>query len=138
MIDILVTSMPQLKLLYPTNQDWKKIKFIIMLLELIYEVTKLLSSSNHPTIRDLQTVFLVITTFLTKIQNQPSLIETHIAQKITEKLYDYWKKLQSYFYELVLFDLSTKFITFKSYTKKYNACQMIYTTYQAYESFIEN
>src|SRR3954451_9329693 len=53
MTDILVVSMPQLKLLYPTDREWEKIKAIMTLLQPIYEATKLLSSSNHPNIGDL-------------------------------------------------------------------------------------
>ena len=61
-----------------------------------------------------------------------------IAEKITQKLDDYWDNLQSYFYEAVLLDLSTKFATFKSSTDKYNACQMIHMTYEAYVPIVED
>jgi len=66
MTNILVVSMPQLKQWYPTDQEWEQINAIIELLEPIYEATKLLSSSNHSTIGDLQTVFFVITPLFTE------------------------------------------------------------------------
>src|SRR2546423_7195574 len=138
MTDILVVSMPQLKQLYPTNRAWEKIKAIMTLLQLIYEATKLLSSSSHPTIRDLRTVFLVITTLLTEAQSKSRSIEARIAEKITQKLDDYWDDLQSYFHEAVLLDPSTKFATFKSSTDKYNARQMIHMTYEAYAPIVED
>lgn len=57
MTDILVASVPQLKSSYMTDQDWVNINTIMILLEPIYEATKLLSSSSHPTIGDVRTVF---------------------------------------------------------------------------------
>ena len=108
------------------------------LLQPIYEATKLLSSSSHPTIEDLRTVFLIITTLLTEAQSKSRSIEARITEKITQKLDDYWDDLQSYFHEAVLLDPSTKFMTFKSSTDKYNARQMIHVTYQAYALIIED
>ena len=86
MTDILVVSMPLLKQLYPTDRDSEKIKDIMTILEPIYKATKLLSSSNYPTIGDLRTVFFVITELLTEAQTESNSTKARVAKKISEKL----------------------------------------------------
>ena len=70
MTDILVVSIPQLKKKYMNIQDCDNIKTIITLLEPIYEATKLLFSSTHPTIGDMHAVFSVIIAHLTEAKNK--------------------------------------------------------------------
>ncbi len=138
MTDILVVSMPLLKQLYPTDRDWEKIKDIMTILEPIYKATKLLFSSNHPTIGDLRTVFFVITELLTEAQTESNSTKARVAKKISEKLDDYWDELKSCFLESVLLDPSTKFTTFRSNADKFNACQTIQMLYEIYAPLVES
>ena len=108
------------------------------LLKPIYEATRLLSSSSYPTIGDLRTTFFVITALLTEAQGDTNQTRARVAQKINEKLSEYWDELQSYFYETVLLDPSTKFTTFTSDADKYRACQAICTTYKVYAPSTED
>ncbi|CAG8534407.1 809_t:CDS:2 [Cetraspora pellucida] len=116
--DILVVSMPNLKQQYMNNQDWDNIKAVMTLLEPIYEATNLLSSSTHPTIGDVHTIFFVIITHLTEAKNEENLMKSCISIKILEKLNKYWNKLQSALSESVLLDPSFKFSSFRSGSEK--------------------
>src|SRR2546421_3908578 len=138
MTDILVVSKPSLRPLYPTDPEWKQIESIMALLKPIYEATRLLSSSSYPTIGDLRTAFFVITALLTEAQGDTNQTTARVAQKINEKLSEYWDELQSYFYETVLLDPSTKFTTFTSDADKYRARRAICTTYKVYAPSTED
>ncbi|CAG8618834.1 9563_t:CDS:2, partial [Gigaspora rosea] len=94
--------------------------------------TKLLSSSSHPTLGDLRTVFYVIMEILDDAQIELDSVKGRIAKKISNKINHYWDELQLYFYEAVLLDPSTKFTTFESDTQKHNALLKIRSTYQNY------
>lgn len=138
MTDILVASVPQLKSSYMTDQDWVNINTIMILLEPIYEATKLLSSSSHPTIGDVRTVFFVIIMQLTEAKNEVNPIKSRIAEKILEKLDKYWNELQSALPEAVLLDPSSKFSTFGSSFEKDNVRQIVNETYQSYAPPVDN
>ncbi|CAG8652439.1 3578_t:CDS:2, partial [Ambispora leptoticha] len=132
MTDILVVSMPQLKQQYMTIQDWNNIQIVITLLEPIYEATKLLSSSTHPTIGDVRTVFFVIVTHLTEAKREINSTKSRISEKILEKLDKYWNELQSSLPEAVLLDPSSKFSTFYSSYERNYVRQIINKTYKNY------
>lgn len=108
------------------------------LLEPIYEATKLLSSSSHPTLGDLRTVFYVIIEVLDDSQIEEDTIKGQIAKKISRKIDHYWNELQTYFHEAVLLDPSTKFTTFEYSTQRDDALRKIRSTYQTYLPAEEN
>ncbi|CAB4481103.1 unnamed protein product [Rhizophagus irregularis] len=66
--DILVASNPLLKDISPNDEDWKELDSLVTLLEPVYQATNLLSASNHPTFKDLCTVFLVIVNVINEAQ----------------------------------------------------------------------
>ncbi|CAG8787792.1 10335_t:CDS:2, partial [Cetraspora pellucida] len=98
----------------PSFEELKR--SIMKLLEPIYEATKLLSSSSHPTLGDLRTVFYVIIEVLDDSQIEEDTIKGQVAKKISRKIDYYWYELQTYFYEAVFLDPSTKFTTFEHTT----------------------
>ncbi|CAG8692129.1 4883_t:CDS:2, partial [Gigaspora rosea] len=112
MTNILVVSLSNLRPLYLTDDDWEKISV----------TTKLLSSSSHPTLGDLRTVFYVIMEILDDAQIELDSVKGSIAKKISNKIDHYWDELQLYFYEVVLLDPSTKFMPFESDTQNMMHC----------------
>ncbi|CAG8778798.1 10764_t:CDS:2, partial [Cetraspora pellucida] len=95
----------------PSFEELKRL--IMKLLKPIYEATKLLSSSSHPTLGDLRMIFYVIIEVLNNSQIEEDTIKGQIAKKISRKIDYYWNELQTYFHEAVLLDPLTKFTTFE-------------------------
>ncbi|CAI2197819.1 7968_t:CDS:2 [Funneliformis geosporum] len=60
MTNILIASNNQLKYIYPTDEGWLDINDLCILMEPIYEATKLISGSSYPTQEDLYIAFTII------------------------------------------------------------------------------
>ncbi|CAI2190772.1 7586_t:CDS:2 [Funneliformis geosporum] len=86
MTDILVTSNNQLKYIYPTDEVWHDINDLCILMEPIYEATKLISENSS-------TLSL-------------------IATAINNKLYEYWIYLNKSSKIASIIDLSHKLSIF--------------------------
>ncbi|CAG8748917.1 2701_t:CDS:2 [Gigaspora rosea] len=118
MTDILVASLPELRHLYLTDNNWEQI-----------------SPSDT---WDLRTVFYIIIEVLDDSQIEEDTIKGQIAKKISRKIDHYWNELQTYFHEAVLLDPSTKFTTFEHSTQRDDALRQIRSTYQTYIPAEEN
>src|SRR6266511_4929301 len=52
-LDFLVYSNKHLETAYLNDDEWKQVRSMIILLELMYKATKILSSSSYPTVSDI-------------------------------------------------------------------------------------
>src|SRR6266542_5025358 len=52
-LDFFVCSNKHLKIAYLNNDEWKQVRSMIVLLELMYKITKILSSNSYPTVSDI-------------------------------------------------------------------------------------
>src|SRR6266498_5375579 len=52
-LDFLVCSNKHLEIAYLNDDEWKQVRSMIVLLELMYKATKILSSSSYPTVSDI-------------------------------------------------------------------------------------
>ncbi len=52
-LDFLVCSNKHLETTYLNDNEWEQVRSMIVLLKLIYKVTKILSSSSYPIVSDI-------------------------------------------------------------------------------------
>ncbi|CAG8738956.1 4122_t:CDS:2, partial [Acaulospora morrowiae] len=105
-------------------------KMLTILLEPIFEATRIISASSHPTLSDLHMVLVVITDILKEAQQENNTIIKWIVDKMEKKLNKYWGELKSAFHKAIILDPNSKLASFKD-EEKCEAQNMIYTTYKA-------
>ncbi len=85
---------------------------MIVLLELIYKVTKILSSSLYPTVSDIQLTFARILRHIELYINDHSIEESIMADSICKKLDNYWQIFDTFTTILTILNPSSKLLTF--------------------------
>ena len=97
---------------YLNDDEWKQIRSMIVLLELIYKATKILSLSSYPTVSDIQLTFAGILWHIELYINDYSMEESMIADSIRKKLDNYWQILNTSTTILIILNPSSKLLTF--------------------------
>src|SRR6266542_3307475 len=85
---------------------------MIVLLELIYKVTKILSSSLYPTVSDIQLTFARILRHIELYINDHSIEESIMADSICKKLDNYWQIFDTFTTILTILNSNSKLLTF--------------------------
>src|SRR6266542_2272677 len=85
---------------------------MIVLLESIYKVTKILSSSSYPTVSDIRLTFAGIFRHIELYINDHLIEESMMADSIHKKLDDYWQILDTSITILTILNSSSKLLTF--------------------------
>src|SRR3954447_22139659 len=85
---------------------------MIVLLELMYKATKILSSSSYPTVSDIRLTFTGILRHIEIYIDDHILEESIMADSIRKKIDDYWKILDSSTTIPTIHNPSSKLLTF--------------------------
>ncbi|CAG8458952.1 317_t:CDS:2 [Racocetra fulgida] len=97
--------------IYSNENEWIELKNLEQLLKPMYEATKLLSTSKHPTIGDMCLAFLEMFNMLSNFIKYNS--QKEVAELIYKKLISYWKlALDETFILSAVFDLRSKLTSF--------------------------
>src|SRR6266542_230858 len=110
--DFLVCNNKHLKTAYLNDDEWEQIRSIIVLLELIYKATKILSSSSYSTVNDIRLTFAGILRHIELYINDHSMEESMMANSIRKKLDDYWQILDTSTTISTILNPSSKLLTF--------------------------
>src|SRR6266498_1084322 len=94
-LDFLICSNKHLETAYLNDDEWEQVRSIIILLEPMYKVTKILSSSSYPTVSDIRLTFAGILRHIELYINDHSMKESMMADSIHKKLDDYWQILDT-------------------------------------------
>src|SRR6266498_582418 len=111
-LDFLVCSNKHLETAYLNDDEWEQVRSMIVLLELMYKATKILSSSSYPTVSDIRLTFAGILRHIELYINDHSIEESVMADFIRKKLDNYWQILDTSTTILTLLNPSSKLLTF--------------------------
>src|SRR6266540_3800695 len=111
-LDFLVCSNKHLETTYLNDNEWKQVRSMIVLLELMYKTTKILSSSSYPTVSDIRLTFAGILRHIELYINDHSMEESMIADSIRKKLDNYWQILDTSTTISTILNPSSKLLTF--------------------------
>ena len=111
-LDFLVCSNKHLETAYLNDDEWEQVRSMIVLLELMYKATKILSSSSYPTVSDIRLTFAGILRHIELYINDHSMEESMMADSIRKKLDDYWQILDTSTTISTILNPSSKLLTF--------------------------